>query len=163
VAAVRALVREHFGPTDRLSVVTLRGDERHEVPIVETFPTYRTAAIGAGVGALFVGLIVAIAGIDFGPFTLTPWGPWWAAFEGAYMGGCVGFALGALMSIEYARTELLFEGRGARDPVVWVSLKATGARAERAEQLLVAAGARHLGELVKNVEVTDPHLPPLAA
>lgn len=161
-AAVHALLREHFGDCEDLSVVAAEGDQQHRVAIVETFPTYRLAATGAAAGAVLVALAVAIAGLDFGPFTLTPWGPVWAAFEGGWIGGFVGLALGSLMSIEPADPELDFHGVDLRNATLKVGLKATGARAERALEILVDAGARHLRE--RAPEASDPHhLPPMAA
>jgi len=161
-AAVHALLAEHFGESDGLNVVALHGDESHAVPIVESFPTYRMAAIGAGVGAFLAAAAVVIAGLDFGPFTLTPWGPLWAAFEAAFIGGSIGFALGALMSYESVDPDLDFHHVDVRNAVVRVALTANGARAERAREILAAAGARHLRE--REPEVTGPHhLPPLAA
>jgi hypothetical protein len=160
--AVHALLAEHFGESDGLNVVVLNGDQSHAVSIVESFPTYRMSAIGAGVGAVLAALAVLIAGIDFGPFTLTAWGPAWAAFEAAFIGGSIGFALGALMSYESVDPEVDFQFVDLRDAVVRVALTASGARADRARDILVAAGARQLRERVP--EATGPHqLPPLAA
>jgi hypothetical protein len=153
--AVQVLLSEHYGTCDRLSIIASSRHDREQVRIRESFPTWEYAMWGAAIGAFLCGLAAAISGIDFGPFTLTEWGPYWAFFETAYVGGSVGFALGALVSIEPADPELAFDALRVRDGVVWVGLRAAGARARRARQILTDAGARHLME--REAEVADVH------
>jgi len=145
-AAVDKLFAEHFGASNDLSVIVSKHHERESVTIWEPLPTYRVSAIGAAVGAAIGGLIVGFAGIDFGPFTLEAWGPLWAIFEAALAGGGVGFAIGAMMSIEMAHPKADFGTVGIHDGVVWVGLHASPARAARAEAILAEAGARHVME-----------------
>jgi hypothetical protein len=145
-AAVEKLLGEHFGAGTDLTVMVSKQHEREQVQISEPIPAYRAAAIGAGLGALVAALIVGIAGIGFGPFTLIEWGPLWAIFEAAYTGGAVGMALGALVSIEMIHPKADFESVKIRDGVVWVGLHASAARADRAREILTAAGARHVVE-----------------
>jgi hypothetical protein len=153
-AAVQKLLDEHFGACNDLSVIVSKQHERQSVVIWEPLPTYRAAAVGAVVGALVAGVIVAFTGIGFGPFTLIEWGLPWAVFEAAYVGAAVGLALGALMSIEMAHPKADFDTVAVRDGVVWVGLHASAARAERARAILAEAGARHVME--RDPEVVDP-------
>jgi hypothetical protein len=142
-AAVKRLAEEHFLACNDLSVIVSHRRERQAVPIMEIVPVERTAAIGAAVGALLVGAGVAIAGLTFGPFTLTPWGPVWASFEGAFAGGATGFAMGAMMAMGLAKPRANFSAAGFHDGIVWVEVRATGARAEKAHEILAEAGAKH--------------------
>jgi hypothetical protein len=161
-AAVRSLMHEHFGECEGLSVTAAQGDGWRLVRIVQHPPTYRLSAMGAALGGSVAALAVAIIGLDFGPFTLTPWGPWWAAFEGGFAGASMGFALGALMSFEEAEPELDFESVGVRSGMVRVKLTARGARGQRAQAILAQAGARDLTGPGSNV--TGPYpFHPLAA
>ena len=145
-AAVEKLLLEHFGACNDLSVIVSKHHERESVTIWEPLPTYRVAAIGAAMGAALAALIVGFAGIDFGPFTLEAWGPLWAIFEAALAGGSIGFAIGAMMSIEMAHAKADFSTVGIHDGVVWVGLQASPVRAERAQAILAEAGARHVME-----------------
>ncbi len=144
--AVHRLVSEYYGACNELSVIKSNRHEREPVPVWERIPVYRSAAIGAAVCALLAGVGVAIAGIGFGPFTLVEWGPLWAVFEAAFTGGSFGFAVGSLMSIEDVHLEADFKGTRIREGVVWVGVQATGARADRAREILTEAGAKHLME-----------------
>ncbi len=144
--AVKKLVDAHFSPRDDLSVIASHRHERKGVPIWEPIPTERVSAIGAAVGALLAGAAVAISGLSFGPFTLIEWGPLWAVFEAAFTGGCLGFALGALMSIEMIQPEADFRKAHIQDGVVWVGVRASAARAGRAREILALAGAKHVME-----------------
>jgi hypothetical protein len=113
------------------------------VPILSEVPVDRGAAIGAAVGAILAGVGVAVAGIDFGPFSLVPWGPVWAALEAAYGGACVGVATGAMVSFEFAKPEAAFHLTDIRDGVIWVGVRAAGERAALAREILTEAGAKH--------------------
>lgn len=160
--AVKRLVSENFGACNDLSVIVSNRHEREAVPVTEPIPVYRSAAIGTAIGAVLAGTIVAIAGIDFGPFTLIEWGPLWAIFEAAYTGGSIGLAVGALMSIEAIHQVADFSGTKMRDGVVWVGVNAPPQRAERARQILADAGAKHLME--RRPEAADSyHFGALAA
>ncbi|MEQ1855348.1 MAG: hypothetical protein ABL963_02705 [Longimicrobiales bacterium] len=145
-AAVERLIGEHFGACNELSVIVSRNHVREAVRIDEPIPVYRAAAIGAAMGAGLGALIVVVAGIGFGPFTLIEWGPLWAAFEAAYVGGSMGLAVGAMMSFEMGHPKADFGAVGIHDGVVWVSLHASEARAERARAILAEVGARHVME-----------------
>jgi hypothetical protein len=153
--AVKGLLSEHFGSCDHLEVIASNRHDREVVRIRERFPTWRYAFYGAFLGAFFTEVGIGISGIGFGPFTLTDWGPYWAVFEAGWIGASVGFALGALLSIEPADPELAFDALRIRDGVVWVGLRAAGARARRARQILSEAGARHLME--REPEEADFH------
>jgi hypothetical protein len=144
--AVKRLVSEHFGACNELSVIVSNRHEREAVPVTEPIPAYESAAIGTALGAFLAGVVVAIAGMDSGPFTLVEWGPLWAIFEAAFTGGSVGFAVGALMSIEGIHKVADFSGTKMRDGVVWVGVSASGQRAERAREILAEAGAKHIME-----------------
>ncbi len=144
--AVNRLLAEHYGAANELSVIVSKHHERETVRISEPLPAYRMAAIGAAIGAGIGGLIVAFMGIAFGPFTLIEWGPLWAIFEAAYVGGSMGFAVGAMMSFEMAHAKADFGNVALRYGVVWVGLHASEARAERAREILAQGGARHVME-----------------
>lgn len=145
-AAVQNLIHEHFIPNGDLSVIVSNGREREAVRVWESIPAERAAAIGALAGALLAGAGVAISGLAFGPFTLIAWGPLWAVFEAAFTGGAVGFALGALMSIEMIEPAADFAAARIHEGVVWVGVHATVARAGRAREILAEAGAKHVME-----------------
>jgi hypothetical protein len=144
--AVEILIDDHFRAGTDLSVIASKHHQREPVRVWEPMPAYRVGAIGAGVGAALAGLIVAFTGIGFGPFTLIEWGPLWAIFEAAFTGGCIGFAIGAIVSIEMARPSADFGSVGIHDGVVWVGLHASSVRAERAREILTKAGAKHVME-----------------
>ena len=145
-AAVKQLIGEHFSASDGLSVIASKGQERETVPVWEPIPAERAAMVGAAVGALLAGAGVAISGLTFGPFTLVEWGPLWAIFEAAFTGGSIGFALGALISIEMLEPRADFRATHIHDGVVWVGVRASTDRAGRARDILAAAGAKHVME-----------------
>jgi hypothetical protein len=70
-------------------------------------------------------------------------GPVVAALEAAYAGGAIGFAMGALVSIDLVEPEAVFYAAHIHEGVVWVGVRAGEARAERARQILTEAGAKH--------------------
>jgi len=141
--AVKKLVEEHFDPDSDVSVIASHRHEREGIPVAATFDVGRTAAIGAAVGAVVTGVGVALAGLTSGPFTLENAGPLMAALESAYVGGATGFALGALLSMDFAKAGANFRKARVHGGVVWVGVLAAGARAERARQILSDAGAKH--------------------
>ena len=148
-AAAGALIRlaeEHFDLETDVSVIVSHRHERESVPVRTNFHVGRYPAIGATVGAVLAGMGVAATGLAFGPFTLIAAGPVLAALEAAYAGGATGFALGALMSIDFSRPEADFHAAHIHDGVVWIGVQASGARAERALRILGDAGARHFME-----------------
>ncbi|MSR19756.1 MAG: hypothetical protein EXR91_02075 [Gemmatimonadetes bacterium] len=145
-AAVKTLIHEHFSACDDLSVIVSKGQEREAVPVWEPIPAERASAIGAAVGALLAGVAVAISGLTFGPFTLIEWGPLWAIFEAAFTGDSIGFALGALVSIEMLEPRADFRATHIRDGVVWVGVHSSTARAGRARDILAEAGAKYVME-----------------
>lgn len=144
-AAVKRLLEEHFDPRNDLRVIASHGQRRENVPIWQDLPLGRDATVGAGVGALLVAAGVAIAGLSFGPLTLTP-GVLPAILESAFAGGCVGFALGALMGLDHVKTEARFDHTGVHGGVIWVGVNASGARAAKAHEILADCGARHFME-----------------
>ena len=141
--AVKKLVEEHFDPEHEVNVIASHRHERERIPVAATFEVGRTAAIGAAVGAVLTGVGVALAGFTSGPFTLENAGPLMAALESAYVGGATGFALGALLSMDFAKAGADFRRARVHGGVVWVGVQAAGARAERARQILRDAGAKH--------------------
>jgi hypothetical protein len=141
--AVKTLVQEHFDPETDMRVIASHQQEREDVPVASTFEVGRSATIGAVVGAALAAAGVAIAGLTTGPFTMEEAGPIWAALEAAYAGGATGFALGAMMSMDFAKAGANFRRAHVHDGVVWVGVQAAGERAERARQILREAGARH--------------------
>lgn len=145
-AAVKTLIHEHFSACDDLSVIVSNKHEREAVPVWEPIPAERASAIGAAAGALLAGVGVAISGLTFGPFTLIEWGPLWAIFEAAFTGGSIGFALGALISIEMLEPRADFSATHIKDGVVWVGVHASVDRADRAREILAEAGAKHVME-----------------
>jgi len=141
--AVKRLVEEHFDPDADLSVIASHRHERERIPVSAVFEVGRTAAVGAAIGAVVTGIAVALAGLTSGPFTLEEAGPLMAALESAYVGGGVGFALGALLSMDLARAGANFRRSHVHGGVVWVGVVAAGARAEQARRILSEAGAKH--------------------
>ena len=126
-----------------MSIIASRRHDREGVRIREELKVGRTSAIGAAVGAALAAAGVTVAGLTFGPISLIAAGPVLAALEAAYAGGAVGFAMGALVSIDLVEPEAAFYAAHIHDGVVWVGVKAGEARAERARQILSEAGARH--------------------
>ncbi len=142
-AAVQKLIEAHYDPHHEINVIAAHQREHENVPIWEKFNFRRNASIGALVGALIAGIGVAIAGLTTGPFTMVSAGPLFAALEAAFGGGCIGFAIGALLSLELTKQKPEFENAHIHDGVVWVGVQATGERGERARNILATAGARH--------------------
>lgn len=142
--ALDRLIEEHFDLDTEVSVIASHRHEREEVPIREDFHVGRLATIGAAIGAVLAAAGVTAVGLTFGPISLIAAGPVVAALEGAYAGGGIGFALGALVSIDVVEPEAAFYAAHIHEGVVWVGVRAkTDARAERARQILTEAGARH--------------------
>lgn len=150
--AVKMLVEAHFDPDRDVTVIASHHHERENIPVGSTFLVGRNAAIGALIGAAVTGIGVALAGLTSGPFTLEEAGPLMAALESAFVGGGVGFALGALLSIDFVRVGANFGRAHVHGGVVYVGVYADGARAERARRVLSDAGAKHFMD----------HLPELA-
>ncbi|MDH3228011.1 MAG: hypothetical protein OEM67_13120 [Thermoleophilia bacterium] len=140
--AVKLLLEEHFDPDNDLSVIASHRHERQKVPVTTNFEVGRTAALGAAIGALTVPLGLLLAGVTLGPITMAAGGPLLVALEGAYIGGATGFAFGALMSIDFAKTTANLRAVGVRDGIVWVGARAAGARGARAREILAEAGAK---------------------
>ena len=153
--AVQRLVAEHFDPRNDLNVIASHHQERETVPVWQNLPLGRDSAIGAAAGAFLVGAGVALSGLSFGPLTLTP-GVLAAVLESAFAGGAVGFAFGALLGLDHAKTEARFDVTGVRDGVIWVGVTASGARARRAREILADAGARHFMEREPDVGAVVP-------
>jgi len=146
-SAVKALAEAHFDPDSDVTMIVSHGhDHRERISAGATFEIGRNAAIGAAVGALTAAVGMALAGLDFGFFTMENAGPVWAALEAGYIGGCVGFALGALLSMDLARAGSGLRHSRVEGGVILVGVQASGARAERAHEILGAAGARHFME-----------------
>lgn len=141
--AVKKLIEAHYDPHHEINVIAAHQREHENVPIWEKFNFTRNASIGALAGAVLAGTGVLIAGLTTGPFTMIAAGPFFAALEAAFGGGCVGFALGALLSLEMTEQKAEFENVHIHDGVVWVGVQAKGARGERARTILATAGARH--------------------
>jgi hypothetical protein len=141
--AVKKLVEAYYDPHHEINVIASHRREHENVPIREDFHFRRNTVIGAAVGVAIGGLGVAIAGLSFGPLTLVAAGPLVAALEGAFGGGCLGFALGALTTLEMTEHQAAFHSAHIHDGVVWVGVQARDSRGERARAILSAAGARH--------------------
>lgn len=137
--AVKQLIEAHYDP----SVIASHRREHDNVPIWEEYRFARNASTGAVIGAVLAGLGVFMAGLPVGPFTMIAAGPLMAALEAAFGGGCLGFALGALLSLDLSKEEAVFHRTHIHDGVVWVGVQAEGARGVRARQILATAGARH--------------------
>jgi hypothetical protein len=141
--AVKQLIAAHYDPHHEISVISAHRRERENVPIREDFHFVPFASIGALAGALLAGFAVALAGVTVGPFTMVAAGPFFAALEAAYAGGCVGFALGLLIALEHTEHEASFHTARIHDGVFWVGVQARGERSSRARAILAGAGARH--------------------
>jgi hypothetical protein len=141
--AVHKLIEAHYDPHHEIEVISAHRREHANVPIWERFNYKRNAPLGALIGAVLAGTGVAIAGLTTGPFTMVAAGPFFAALEAAFGGGCAGFAIGALMSLESPDQGPVFENTDIHDGVVWVGVQAKGERGERARDILATAGARH--------------------
>lgn len=141
--AVHKLIEAHYDPRHEINVIAAHRREHENVPIREDFSFARNASIGALVGAVLAGVGVGLAGLTAGPFTMVEAGPFMAALEGAFGGGCVGFALGSILSLEMTHQEAAFHTARIHDGVVWVGVQAKGERGLRARRILATAGARH--------------------
>jgi hypothetical protein len=141
--AVQKLIEAHYDPRHEINLVASHRREHENVPIFEKMKFGRNAAIGAAIGAVLAFVGVYIAGLTVGPFTMIAAGPVVAALEAAFGGGCLGFALGALQSLEMMKQEPSFETAHVHDGVVMVGVTAKGERGERARHILQLAGARH--------------------
>ena len=141
--AVNRLIEEHFDPETDVSAIASHGHEREKVPVASNYEVVRTAGFGAVIGAAVAAIGIAITGLDFGFFTMETAGPIWAALEAAYVGGCLGFALGALLSMDLAKAGANFSRTHVHGGVIWVGVLAGGTRAECARQILQEAGAKH--------------------
>ena len=142
-SAVKQLIGEHFDPDGDINVIASRHHDRERIPTGLCFEVGRTATIGAAAGALAAGFAAALLGFTSGPFTMENAGPVWAALEMAFIGGCFGFALGSLMSMDFARAGTDFRRARVRGGVILVGVDAAGARAELARGILAHAGAKH--------------------
>jgi hypothetical protein len=141
--ALEKLLEAHFDVEADASVIVSSHHDRQAIPIWSDVPVTRTASIGAAIGAFGAAVAVLVAGIDFGPFSLVPWGPAFAAFEAAFAAGSVGMVIGIMMSFEFAEPAAAFHLSRIHDGVIWVGVQAAGARAELARKVLIGAGARH--------------------
>lgn len=141
--AVKRLIEAHYDPRHEINVIAAHQREHENVPIREDMKMGRNAAIGAAIGAALAFVGVYVAGLTVGPFTMIAAGPLVAALEGAFAGGCIGFALGALETLEMMKQGPSFETAHVHDGVVWVGVQAKGDRGARARQILELAGARH--------------------
>jgi hypothetical protein len=141
--ALEQLIEEHFDVETEVSLIASRHHDREDVPIREDLHVGRLATIGAAIGAVLAAAGVTVVGLTFGPISLIAAGPVVAALEGAYAGGAIGFAMGALVSIDLVEPEAVFYAAHIHEGVVWVGVRAGEARAERARQILTEAGAKH--------------------
>jgi hypothetical protein len=144
--ALEKLLEAHFDVEADASVIVSSHHDRQTIPIWSDVPVTRVASIGAAAGAFLAAVAVLVAGIDFGPFSLVPWGSAFAAFEAAFAAGSVGMAMGIMMSFEFAKPAAAFHLARMHDGVIWVGVQAAGARADLARNVLIAAGARHFME-----------------
>jgi len=141
--AVKQLIDAHYDPRHEINVTAAHKREHETVYIRERMRFYRNGAIGAVIGAAVVFAGVLIADLSVGPFTMIAAGPVVAALEAAFGGGCLGFALGVLLSLEMMKQEPEFDTAHVHDGVVLVGVQAKGERGERAREILALAGARH--------------------
>ncbi len=143
-AAARALEKlsaAHFDIQAEASVVVEHDGDQKTVPILSDVPCGRGALIGASIGVLLAAIVVVVGGLDFGPFSLEPWGPVWAWFETAYAGAGIGVATGVMVSFEFAKPQAAFHLTGIERGLVRVGVRARGARAELARKIFVESGA----------------------
>jgi hypothetical protein len=151
--ALEKLTEAHFDIEADASVIVSHHGERKRVPIMSDVPALTGALIGVAAGVLIAAIIVVASGLDVGPFSMERWGPLWAWFETAYAGAAIGVATGVMMSFEFAHPKAAFHLAGFEGGVVWVGIRASGARADHARQILAGAGAKHFMD----------HAPELAA
>ncbi|HUF76722.1 MAG TPA: hypothetical protein VMM35_10620 [Longimicrobiales bacterium] len=142
-SAVKRLIAERFDPESDINVVASHHHAREKIQTGLSFDVGRTATIGTAVGAVLAGVAAALLGVTSGFFTMENAGPVWAALEMAFIGGCFGFALGSLMSIDFARAGADFRRARIRGGVILVGVEAAGARADMARRILSEAGATH--------------------
>lgn len=141
--AVKQLIEAHYDPRHEINLIASHKREHEAVYVREEMKFGRNAAIGAAIGATLAFVGVLIADLAVGPFTMIAAGPVVAALEAAFGGGCLGFALGALQSLEMMKQKPSFDTAHVHDGVVLVGVQAKGERGERARQILALAGARH--------------------
>jgi hypothetical protein len=141
--ALEKLVEARFDIEADVNVMVSKGHDRQTIPIWSDVPDTRGALSGAGIGIVLAATTILVSGIDFGPFSLVDWGPAFAAFEAAFAAGCIGMVIGLMMSFEFAHPNAAFHLARFHDGVVWVGVKAAGARADLARKVLTEAGARH--------------------
>lgn len=142
-SAVRKLIAASFDPECDINVIASHHHERERIPTGLSFEVGRTATIGTVVGATLAAVASALMGFTSGFFTMETAGPFWAALEMALIGGCFGFALGSLMSMDYARAGADFRRAKVRGGVVLVGVEAAGVRADLARGILTQEGAKH--------------------
>lgn len=142
-AAVQKLIAESFDPETDINVVASHHHEREKIQTGTTFDVRRTSTIGALMGAVVAGGAALLLGFTSGFFTMENAGPVWAALEMALIGGCFGFALGSLLSMDFARIGADFRRARVRGGVILVGVEAAGARADLARRILTEAGAKH--------------------
>lgn len=142
-SAVKRLIAEHFDPESDINVVASHHHEREKIQTGASFHVGLTSSIGAAAGAAVAGLASLLLGFTSGFFTMESAGPVWAALEMAFIGGCFGFALGSLMSMDFARAGADFRSAHIHGGVILVGVEAAGARADTARRILTEAGAKH--------------------
>jgi hypothetical protein len=141
--AVEKLIEAHFDPPHDLSVIVSHRREHESVAVPERFQVGQGGGIGAIIGAVLGAAGVVLTGMTLGPITLLAAGPVGVALEGAFAGGAVGFALGAVEGLGRSRNEADFHAAHIHDGVVWVGVHAVGDRADLAREILTEAGAQH--------------------
>ena len=142
-SAVKRLIAEHFDPESDINVISSHHHERERVPTGLSFEVRHTTAIGTALGAVLAAVASVLLGLTSGPFTMENAGPVWAMLEMAFVGGCFGFALGSLMSIDFARAGADFRRAHVHGGVILVGVEAAGTRADMARRILTEAGAKH--------------------
>ena len=141
--AVKKLIASSFDPDHDINVIASHHHERQKVPTGMSFEVRRVATIGALAGAVAAGLASLLLGFTSGFFTMENAGPVWAALEMAFIGGCFGFALGSLLSMDFAQIGPDFRRAKVHGGVILVGVEAAGARADMARRILTEAGAKH--------------------
>ncbi|MEX2472325.1 MAG: hypothetical protein WEA34_09115 [Gemmatimonadota bacterium] len=148
--AITGLVEAHFEPRDDISVVlTDEWTAEHEnVRLRDELEMIEGAKIGGGIGAVIgaTGAAMVAAGILAGPAALVAAGPVIAALEGGLAVGAFGTVAGWLVGLGIMREEADFHAARIKEGAVWVGVHATGERAEKAHEVLAAAGARFFDE-----------------
>ncbi len=137
--ALAQLVEGHFEPEDDISVVLTDpwSLDREDVPIRDELELIEGAEWGGAMGA---GMVAA--GLIGGPAALVALGPVIAALEGALAVGGFGVVAGWLVGLGIQSEEADFHATRIEEGDVWIGVHATGARAEKAREILAAAGGR---------------------